>query len=108
MARFRVSTLSMAFTFLIVDKDSDEVYQYIVEDTHVTLRSILESYTIYGRQITYKGRYMYLNQDGDVGTPVNSIDMLLSALNIVRDGFGSLYISNQRSLHSSSVPNLKL
>jgi len=98
----------MGCTFLIVDKDSDEVFQYILEDTNVTLKSILESYTIHGRQIAYKGRYMYLNQDGDVGTPVNSIDMLLSDLNIVDDGFGSLYISNKRGLHSSSVPNLKL
>ena len=103
-----VSTLSMGSIFLIVDKDSDEVFQYILEDTNVTLESILKSYTINGRQIAYKGRYMYLNQDGDVGTPVNSIDILLSALNIVDGGVGILYISNQSGLHSSSVPNVKL
>jgi hypothetical protein len=103
-----VSTLSMGSIFLIVDKDIDEVFQYILEDTNVTLKSILDSYTINGRRIAYKGRYMYCNQDGEVGTPVNSIDILLSDLNIVDDGVGSLYISDKSGLHSSSVPNLKL
>ena len=95
------------FSLIIFDKDDDSVFEYQLEDENELLSSILESYTINDKKIEYKGRYMYLNMNGDVGTPVNSVDLPLARLNIVHDSYGSLFISNKAYLHCP-VPSLKL
>ena len=95
------------FSLIIFDKDDDSVFEYQLEDENELLSSILESYTINDKKIEYKGRYMYMNNNGDVGTPVNSVDLRLVRLNIVHDSYGSLFISNKAYLHCH-VPSLKL
>lgn len=89
----------MEFQIIIWDKDYNDTYIYQFQQDKV-LRDILESYTVDGRKINYKNRYMYINYDGEVGTPLNELNKTLKQYNLLHDD------TEMVNLIISSTPNL--
>ncbi|OUV31917.1 MAG: hypothetical protein CBC48_09050 [bacterium TMED88] len=101
----------MAFQVIIWDQDNNDLSIYLFEDRDMTLGSVLKSYTIYGNKINYENRYIYINNNGTVGTPLNDLNMTLNQYNIIHDDIEivTLMISSRPNLfeHMESKP-LKL
>lgn len=74
----------MEYLIIIYDKDNDDTYVYQFAQ-NMLLRDILESYTIDGRKIEYKDRYMYSSYDGEVSTPLNDLNKTLLGYNLLHD-----------------------
>lgn len=82
----------MEFQVLINDKDTDTYYMYQFSNRNLTVREILESYTIDSKRINYKGRYLYINDDGKAGTPLNDLDMNLIQYNLLHENTEIVYL----------------
>lgn len=92
--------IKMQFQIIIWDIDNTELYTYEFQDRDKTLGYILESYTVDGRKINYKNRYIYINNDGEIGTPLNHSNMNLTEYNLLHDDteIVNLIISNTPNL----------
>ena len=90
----------MPFQVIIWDKDNSDLFIYLFEDRDITLGSVLKSYTIFGNKINYENRYIYINNDGTVGTPLNDLNMTLNQYNIIHEDIEIV------TLMISSTPNL--
>jgi len=95
----------MQFEITIWDMDKTDLYWYQFQDRYKTLGHILESLTVDGRKINYKNRYIYINNNGEVGTPLNDLDKNLMEYNLLHDDTESvtLIISNTPNLLESTL-----